>query len=466
MESEIQYLREIAADPSNDLPRLMYADWLESHDPLRAELIRDQCVAATWPRWDARRFKLEKKWDRRLPGVQSRWMQGVRWAQAVGFRRGCIEHVQADGERILQHADQIQSVLPVSSVQVTRADGMEQLAKHPLFAQLRTLHFSGVSPDKYDFGQLLRSPHWAVENLEFSGASISLQVLDAFSGHPPRLGPRRLDLRHTELPAPAIGELLALPIFDRLATLKLGPIPHGDDRYPLALELSPTLNRLRQLELEMCHLDASKLRGLLQYCSTDSVRWLSLPRNPLSWQGIRCLREAPFIRSLVGLDLSSCGVNSRGFSQLAELDLPKLRVLNMGDNLLNPRCGQVLAESKLMRRVLRLFLRGTRSKLRQGNFPLGDDGLERLCRCDLQHLQSLDVSQNRIGAAGLESLVASTRDLVELDLSHNRLPATAAEILVKHAHWPDLQRLRLEHNDLDDDDKKRLRQHFGDVVSY
>ncbi|MEK6239356.1 MAG: TIGR02996 domain-containing protein, partial [Planctomycetales bacterium] len=37
---EQDFLREIAANPSDDAPRLIFADWLEERGDLRADLLR------------------------------------------------------------------------------------------------------------------------------------------------------------------------------------------------------------------------------------------------------------------------------------------------------------------------------------------------------------------------------------------------------------------------------------------
>jgi uncharacterized protein (TIGR02996 family) len=44
MTDEQALLATILAEPENDAPRLVYADWLDDHgDPARAELIRAEC---------------------------------------------------------------------------------------------------------------------------------------------------------------------------------------------------------------------------------------------------------------------------------------------------------------------------------------------------------------------------------------------------------------------------------------
>ncbi len=50
------FLRAIADNPDDDLPRLVYADWLDEHgEPERAEFIRVQCELARLPQDDPRR---------------------------------------------------------------------------------------------------------------------------------------------------------------------------------------------------------------------------------------------------------------------------------------------------------------------------------------------------------------------------------------------------------------------------
>ena len=60
--SHESFLRAIIADPADDLPRLVYADWLdENGDPDRAEFIRVQCELAKLPEDDPRRPGLEDR---------------------------------------------------------------------------------------------------------------------------------------------------------------------------------------------------------------------------------------------------------------------------------------------------------------------------------------------------------------------------------------------------------------------
>src|SRR4051812_18323402 len=61
MTDHTPFLRTIAANPADDGPRLVYADWLEERgDTARAEFIRLQCEQARlgWDRPEARALEL------------------------------------------------------------------------------------------------------------------------------------------------------------------------------------------------------------------------------------------------------------------------------------------------------------------------------------------------------------------------------------------------------------------------
>src|SRR3954451_19969395 len=87
MTDEAGFLRAVVADPADDAPRLVYADWLDDHgQPERAEFIRVQCELARTPADDPRRLELEAR-ERALLGVQEeRWVGPLRgWVNAWEF---------------------------------------------------------------------------------------------------------------------------------------------------------------------------------------------------------------------------------------------------------------------------------------------------------------------------------------------------------------------------------------------
>ena len=61
MTLEAAFLQDIIASPEDDVPRLVYADWLQEHGQAdRAEFIRVQCALARTAAGDNRRASLER----------------------------------------------------------------------------------------------------------------------------------------------------------------------------------------------------------------------------------------------------------------------------------------------------------------------------------------------------------------------------------------------------------------------
>jgi uncharacterized protein (TIGR02996 family) len=107
MSDEDALLAAIIADPDDDTPRLVYADWLqENGDEDRAEFIRVQIERARIEPGSDRHLELRRReavlqikhrdrWLRQLP----RRIQGARYH----FRRGFAEVVELDAHRLVNH---------------------------------------------------------------------------------------------------------------------------------------------------------------------------------------------------------------------------------------------------------------------------------------------------------------------------------------------------------------------------
>src|SRR6516164_9385292 len=68
--------RTILAQPADDAPRLVYADWLEEHgEPERAEFIRLQCERARLPEGSPRWWDLECREKQLWEMHQAEWFR-------------------------------------------------------------------------------------------------------------------------------------------------------------------------------------------------------------------------------------------------------------------------------------------------------------------------------------------------------------------------------------------------------
>jgi uncharacterized protein (TIGR02996 family) len=101
------FLRQVIAEPDDDAPRLVYADWLEEHggDPARAEFIRAEIEMAKLPddhpRWQDMRDRAGKLW---LENGERWYGELLPLAENVGTARGFLESVEVNASGFVKHA--------------------------------------------------------------------------------------------------------------------------------------------------------------------------------------------------------------------------------------------------------------------------------------------------------------------------------------------------------------------------
>ena len=132
-------LNGIAADPAADLPRLVYADWLEEHgQDLRAEFIRIQCEIAkleVGPRTVIdRNVHLWRRQQELLDGHMGALLEGVpfipRAGQVPGPRlyRGFLDEVGLDQDDFTLQGEALSRLRPrPSEVRVSSVGGYLQI---------------------------------------------------------------------------------------------------------------------------------------------------------------------------------------------------------------------------------------------------------------------------------------------------------------------------------------------------
>ena len=164
MSEEEALIAAVCAAPDDDLPRLVYADYLEEHDrPERAEFIRVQCELARldplkcWhpegstsdcPQCGALRRRERELWANGVRGafvgVPGGWIVAVTgeapggWDRLAEFRRGFVEEVNCPAADWIANADAIRKTQPVRKVRLTRgftdraqlAEVMERAARN------------------------------------------------------------------------------------------------------------------------------------------------------------------------------------------------------------------------------------------------------------------------------------------------------------------------------------------------
>lgn len=194
-------LRAICGAPSDDLPRLVYADWLdENGETERAAFIRTMCRLeelfrdidrgvgmravnemnpldqAAWKLWE----KHGVNWLAELPAFD-----GITWPNGR-WRRGLPGGVTADTVgQFVKSAARIAVTIPLTGVVIRRVQGVTALLKCPCLRTVHVLTMAGAGLNDR-----------MADELCASDALDHLQLLDLKGNRVTRAGVRRLTKRY------------------------------------------------------------------------------------------------------------------------------------------------------------------------------------------------------------------------------------------------------------------------------
>ena len=135
------FLEAIGADPDDDGPRLLYADWLETRRPAASS---SGCSAALarMDEYDPRRWDLTATGGRAAAAHQQQWLAK---AQAVGsciFRRGFLDSATMGLHSFVSLAPELFRLGPLPSLRLVIARGnVAALMNCPFAPRIRCLSF-------------------------------------------------------------------------------------------------------------------------------------------------------------------------------------------------------------------------------------------------------------------------------------------------------------------------------------
>jgi uncharacterized protein (TIGR02996 family) len=301
------FLAAIRDRPDDDLPRLVYADYLDERGDLRGEFIRVQIERATLLGDDPRRFDLVAREQELLRAHEEEWLGPL--AEIVSnheFRRGFISGVLVMTEAFVAHAETLFAWSPIHEVKLRGAAGwVKELAALP-----------------------------------------ELQWLTA------------IDLCFDHLEPADAGLLVHSRYLTRLTDLNLNGNLIGDEG-GLALAAAPALSRLTSLHLDSCNLTARSARALAESRQLAGLRELQVSDNSLGDAGVRALATAPFLKRFTALELTSVGMGDAGATALADCaSLANVTWLRLGYNFIGDAGAAALASSRHLRRLYELDLNG------------------------------------------------------------------------------------------------------------
>jgi len=139
------FLTDIIANPEDDTPRLIYADWLEEHgQPERAEFIRLQIEQAALPQSDLRWWALEDRAADLLATHEQDWLGDLPenlWSWR--FTRGFLDCAVPGQQKTLEGFDGLFPRHPISATELwledNRYDSTRRLANSPWLERIREL---------------------------------------------------------------------------------------------------------------------------------------------------------------------------------------------------------------------------------------------------------------------------------------------------------------------------------------
>jgi len=316
--TDYHFVQEVRANPQDDMPRLIYADYLDEAGDPRGELIRVQVELASLPLGAAARLELEERQEALLDAYAEEWLSPLRALGAEGvsrrcFERGLIERVVMTVKNFLVHGAELCVLAPaLHRLELRQAkERIPQLCDHPLPPQITSLDLGCCGLRGAAFDGIWRAP-WTVQLTEL-----------------------RLQINHLE--DEGIGNLVKAS-WPRLRKLHLG----NNKFSPSGVEMLSRSDMVAHLET------------------------LGLSLNAVQDLGAGSLAQSPFLANLKVLDLSSCGIGLAGIQSLSRsIHLVRLERLVLRGNPLTSAGWQAFEDPARLPALRELDIRGSYGRTEQ-----------------------------------------------------------------------------------------------------
>jgi uncharacterized protein (TIGR02996 family) len=489
MTQENAFLQAIIDAPDDEVPRLVFADWLEEHgDSERAEFIRLQCRLADMMEEDPLSWSLKERERDLLTAHGERWLGPLREvttrAYVQTFRRGLLHKVCTTADCFLQRGDLLfRGPYPIRRAALCRTwEVFPALVGSPLLAELTELDLGCDCVNDDRARALAASPHVGnLTNLVLGNGNafafpdehfyqerncVEDSGVAALAACPRLSRLRSLDLSDNHFGRRGVRTLGSSPHLSNLVTLVLWNNAVGPEG-TAALADSPNLRHLEVLNLRACRLDDAGVQALASSPHLTALRVLDLRENGITASGALALASSPVFARLGTLLLAKNNIRNEGAQALAASPhLTRLRFLDLGQNQIHSAGARALAASPSFASLALLDLRDNR---------IGDKGARALFASPgLQALATLNLRNNKITDDGLQALHdCRLPRLASLDLSNdhcnsgpnldNRFTEAGATALSAASGLESLLWLRLPWQ-LGEAAKQALRSRFGDRV--
>ena len=234
---ELALLKAVASRPDDDLPRLVYADWLDEHGRgERAEFIRLQ-VAHEQPMTGSERATVRERmnallndhraeWFRELPRWVRQWYTS-RWDERPDYRRGFVEEVSVVASHFLRFGGQLLDRTPVVSLSLCHLGGVRShLARCPWLGRVPNLDLTWGHLEEEGAAALARNRHLrGVRTLDLYGCALGDAGVRVLADATSLTGLTKLDLRSNDLTLAAVKALRGARFLRTLTELNLARNP-------------------------------------------------------------------------------------------------------------------------------------------------------------------------------------------------------------------------------------------------
>ncbi len=316
-------LAGIRATPDDDLPRLVYADWLEEHDrPERAEFIRVECEAARADHSTDDYPRLLRHSDRLRATHGAEWFGPLatgELAKIIITRRGFVDSASLSADFFALRADEIFAHAPLLRGLFSVGDGdWQAFFNSPRFAAVRELSFDEGVFDG-DAAEQLAECNNATRLIELN---LDYQWLEPDVMSP--LSETKLtSLERIVASSCNVGDESAIMLFqsERLRNLRVVDLGENSLTYLPLQVLAGNVNFGELEELILCHnrITSAGVEALARAPHLAGLRKLNLHGCPIGPEGGRAILASRCWDGLTELNLTRCGVGNDVVAELRQV---------------------------------------------------------------------------------------------------------------------------------------------------
>ncbi|HJZ58942.1 MAG TPA: TIGR02996 domain-containing protein [Gemmataceae bacterium] len=498
-DTETALLKAIYAQPEEDTPRLVYADWLDEQgtpaQTTRAEFIRLQIEMApmmpdshTAPNdWEQPRYRGLEARAIELYNRHSRaWFGNLdRLVDHIDLHRGFPDHIELTVRRFIAKGEEIFRLAPtIRNVFLDKLGrNAAALAKCKALRHVRELVFFETPLWAAEMTALAKSPHLGnlrVFEIPFTDTEIGAEGARALAKAKSITALETLNLFNHRIHNVGAQFLLAAPWSSALRDLNLGGNGLGEYFAELLAD-ADHLSGLRNLDLMNNYIGSHGAEVLSRSAILTGLEELSLMNNPIGDVGARALAESRHLRCLRRLDLARCNLTDEGCAAVAAggWDLESLRLVG---NTVGPATIAALAKARHLARLRKLGLWDCEidpivaaalgrvaglarlQDFRVSGNPLEPAGVRALLDGPLvASVTWLDLDRCGIGDDGAAAIARSptVANLRILHLRSNRITVKGAKALARSRHLANLQSLHIRENRIGREGRAVLKRRFG-----